>query len=405
MPSRHTLYFTFVALSLLSLSYAARAADAVAIDTPRIWQAPDHTRVVFDVQSSISFEVFTLAEPARVVIDIDNAKFTGRMPDPLSFGPYILALRDGYPDANKLRLVIDLTELLEPDAFLLSPTADYDHRLVIDLYEPGAREAKSERTAKRPPPITDADPTTNQGEFVVAIDPGHGGEDPGAIGVRGTYEKKVVFAIARYLKKLIDATPGMRAVMTREGDYYVSLRERTEVARAHNAEVFISLHADAFQSPKAHGSSVYVLSRDGATSETARWLADKENAADMVGGVSLSDKDDLVASVLLDLAMTRAISDGIEVAKDMLSELKQGGRVHRKRIEKAGFVVLKSPDMASVLVEVGFMTNPGEEKQLNQTRHQQRLAKSLYRGLLNYAQRRVRTVQQPPSNRSTPGRS
>jgi N-acetylmuramoyl-L-alanine amidase len=275
-------------------------------------------------------------------------------------------------------VVFNLKTAADPKIFQLEPNDIYGHRLVVDLH--GKSDSGKDLAVRQAPEESDA--------FIVAIDPGHGGEDPGAIGPRRTQEKDVTLAIARDLKRLVDRDPAMRGVLVRNGDYYVSLRRRTEIARAAQANLFVSIHADAFPKRSVRGSSVYTLSTSGASSEAARWLSDKENAADLIGGVSLRDKDDTVAKVLWDLSMTKSISDSRELASDILRALSRVGRVHRDRVEYAGFAVLKSPDMPSVLVESAFLSNPHEEQLLRTAAHRRKVAAAIHEGIRRYYERR-----------------
>jgi N-acetylmuramoyl-L-alanine amidase len=277
-------------------------------------------------------------------------------------------------------VVLDLKAEVRPKSFQLKPNSQYGHRLVIDLQAAGdAAGAEDVGAVKRGP--------ARIRDLIIAIDPGHGGEDPGAIGRGRTKEKDVVLAIARRLKSRIDREPGMRAVMTRDGDYFVNLRRRMEIARRHGADLFVSLHADAFSDPRVHGSSVYILSQNGASSEAARWLAEQENASDLIGGVSLDDKDELLASVLLDLSQTATISASTEVARSVLRQLHSVGKAHKRNVERAGFMVLKSPDMPSILVEADFISNPTVERRLKSSRHQIALAEAVVRGVREYFER------------------
>ncbi len=364
--TRRALLLGLFALMCAETSLAA----SVTLRNLRVWHGPDHSRLVFDLSGAARHNVFSLSAPERVVIDIRDAAFAGVLPAPATTGPFVAGIRSGRPDPGTLRFVLDLRQRVTPRAFVLGPNAIYGHRLVIDL----VASAKAVSTA-----APRAAPRT--GDLVVAIDPGHGGEDPGALGARGTREKDVVLSIARELVRQINATPGMRAVLTRDGDYYVSLRRRTAIARERGAHLFVSLHADAFPQRNVRGSSVYALSQGGASSETARWLADKENAADLAGGVSLHDKEDLLAHVLLDLSMTKTIELSIDFAKNVLSELARVGPVHSRRVEQAGFVVLKSPDIPSVLVETAYISNPNEEKQLRSRAYQRRVAAAVVEGI------------------------
>jgi len=274
-----------------------------------------------------------------------------------------------------LRVVLDLKKQARAKSFLLAPNKHYGHRLVVDVYDEKQEQAVKVEKAPAPGEYRDV---------VVAIDAGHGGEDPGAIGPRGTHEKKVVLQIARKLADAVNRELGMRAVLTRSGDYYLPLRKRIELARRHKADLFISIHADAFTNRRVSGASVYVLSNRGASSEHARWLAERENASDLIGGVSLDDKDSLLASVLLDLSQTASLEASINVAEQVLAGLKKVGKVHKPGVESAGFAVLKSPDIPSLLVEAAFISNPQEEKHLNSPAYQRTLASAVAAGVKRY---------------------
>jgi N-acetylmuramoyl-L-alanine amidase len=363
---------------LLSLvTSAALAGSSVSVKNLRMWQAPDHTRLVFDLSREVSHELFTLEGPHRIVVDLRGAALSGGLPELDFSGPYLRGIRHGTPKPGTLRIVLDLKRKVQPRTFVLKPNELYGHRLVIDLYD----EAQARKAAIRPPKAKDR-------KLVIAIDAGHGGEDPGALGRRGTREKDITLAVASALKRYIDRDPDMKAVMVRTGDYYVSLRRRTAIARSRQADLFVSIHADAYPKRSVRGSSVYALSRRGASSEAARWLADKENAADLIGGVSLRDKEDLLAKVLWDLSMTKTISDSLELGQDVLSELRRVGSLHRTGVEQAGFAVLKSPDVPSLLVETAFISNPKEEKQLRSQRHRDKIAAAIYRGIRRYHDRK-----------------
>ncbi|HSN70542.1 MAG TPA: N-acetylmuramoyl-L-alanine amidase, partial [Steroidobacteraceae bacterium] len=272
-----------------------------------------------------------------------------------------------------------------PKSFFAAPSGSHGHRLVVDLGGQGHATAVADPVASRPlAPVKSTDGLQQHRDVVIAIDAGHGGKDPGAIGRRGTREKDVTLAIARRLKERIDREPGMRAVLTRDGDQFLSLRERIRRARRDQADLFVSVHADAFRDRSVAGSSVYVLSSRGASDEAARWLAERENAADLVGGVTLEDKDDVLASVLIDLSQGASMSASVEAAEKVLGELNTVGNVRRRQVQHAGFVVLKSPDIPSILVETAFISNPNEENRLRDARHQQRLAEAIHAGLRNY---------------------
>ena len=353
-------------------------AEQISVRNLRMWQAPDHTRLVFDLSAPVQHRLFTLTDPHRIVIDLPNAKLHGKPAELDYSGRFLRQVRTGAPEAGVLRIVLDMHRKVSPRTFVLAPNQLYGHRLVIDLYESTGTVAA---------PVIKEPQKSRQRQLVVAIDPGHGGEDPGAIGKRRTREKQITLAVARALKGFIDQDPGMRAVLVRNGDYYVSLRGRTGIARRHQADIFISIHADAFPQRSVRGSSVYALSQRGASSEEARWLANKENAADLVGGVSLKDKDDLLAKVLWDLSMTQTISDSLQLGTDVLRELGKIGYLRKKRVEQAGFAVLKSPDIPSVLIETAFISNPAEERLLREPKHRRNIARAVYRGIRRYAQR------------------
>ncbi len=359
-------------LVLLPLS-----AFAAQIQGVRLWTAPDHTRVVFDVDQAIEHRVFSLSGPERLVIDLSKAHAGRKLDTAQMHDRHISGMRYAERKDGTLRVVLDLKQPVNPKSFLLRPGGGYGHRLVIDLYEKQAggrpKVAKSARNIRK------------WRDVVVAVDAGHGGEDPGAQGrVRHTKEKVVTLQIARRLKRLIDARPGMRAVLTRKGDYYVGLRKRMQLARRDKADLFISIHADAFRDQRARGASVFVLSRHGASSEAARWLAARENAADLVGGVSLDDKDDMLASVLLDLSQSAAQEASLAAAQKVYRNLGRLGKVHARRIQRAAFVVLKSPDIPSMLIETGFISNPTEEANLSNPAYQERLARAIADGVERY---------------------
>ena len=381
-------------LTGLFLWLAAQAtvfAGAVDFQGVRLWAAPDHTRVVFDTSGSATHNIFSLKNPDRLVIDVTSARVAKSLDTKQVSGGIVKGVRAAQKKKDTLRIVLDLKQAARPQTLSLKPNDQYGHRLVIDLYDADGTGNKTvSRTASqtvsqtaRPVQVKAAAPTAAR-DLVIAIDAGHGGEDPGAIGRRGTREKTVVLDIARQLAELIRKEPGMRPVLIREGDYYIGLRQRMDKARKHNADLFISIHADAFRDHRARGSSVFVLSRRGASSEMARWIAAKENAADLAGGVSLDDKDDVLASVLLDLSQSASIAASHEVASNMLGELKRLGKTHKSDVQRAGFVVLKSPDIPSILVETAFISNPDEENKLRSKQHQAKLARAMLSGVRDY---------------------
>ena len=380
------------AIGLVCLMASSAYGAAIDVKGIRTWSAPDHTRVVLDIDRPVEYALFVLRDPDRVVVDLRGARLLKRVPGARP-GDRLLSriraaqrkraerrARDGIK--NDLRVVLDMKQRVRPKSFLLKPNSKYGHRLVIDVYPVGG---EADRTVVRKQGA-DGAPKGSR-EVVVAVDAGHGGEDPGAMTRSGIREKDVVLAISRALKRRIDRTPGMRAVLIRNGDYYVGLRRRTEIARRQGADLFVSVHADSFHDPRVSGSSVYVLSRRGASSEAARWLAQQENASDFVGGVSIDDKDDLLASVLVDLQQTATLNASAEVGGQVLGSLGRAGRRHKRRIEQAGFLVLKSPDIPSILIETGFLTNPSDAKRLSNSKHQEKVARAILDGILRYFDR------------------
>ena len=389
-------------LCLWLAGQAAVFAEAVDFKGVRLSAASDHTRVVFDTSGSVTHKIFSLQNPDRLVIDVPSARVSTSMKSKQASGGLVKGVRTAKKDKGTLRIVLDLKQGAKPQTFSLKPNDRYGHRLVIDLYEvdkvaqdsratnPKAASRTAPKTVARTaspaakPVAVKTSAATPSRELVIAIDAGHGGKDPGAKGRRGTKEKTVVLAIARKLAELIKKEPGMRPVLIRDGDYFLGLRQRIDKARKHNADLFISIHADAFRDRRAHGSSVFVLSRRGASSEMARWIAAKENAADLVGGVSLDDKDDMLTGVLLDLSQSATLAASHEVASNMLNGLKRLGKMHKPTVQRAGFMVLKSPDIPSILVETAFISNPTEENKLRSTQHQAKLAQAMLNGIRDY---------------------
>ncbi len=350
----------------------------------RMWKGPETTRLVFDVDQPLRYRLFTLDNPKRVVIDFPDTRLKTRFDDLDFSGTPIARMRAGIRKGDDLRVVLDLHTAVQPKAFPLKPNQRYGHRVLLDIDRAG-RSAQRPVAPTRVPvkTVPPADQSPGR-DLMIAIDAGHGGEDPGALGRKGTLEKDVVLAIARRLKQFIDKEPGMRAVLVREGDYYLRLRQRMAVARRHQADLFVSIHADAFKQANVKGASVYTLSERGASSEAARWLAEKENASDLIGGVSLEDKDHTLAEVLLDLAQTATNEISLAVADSVLASLKRIGPVHNRRVQQAGFMVLKSPDIPSILVETAFISNPLEERRLRSARYQNKIARAILAGIRNY---------------------
>ncbi|MBP5113178.1 N-acetylmuramoyl-L-alanine amidase [Pseudomonas protegens] len=394
-------------VAVVGLLLTALAVDAVAatqVRSVRLWRAPDNTRLVFDLSGPVQHSVFTLTAPDRLVIDINGATLGGPLNVATANTP-ITAMRSAQRTPSDLRVVIDLKKAVTPKSFTLAPNAQYGNRLVVDLFDNPADAAPP--TAPPPTvatvpavPVTPAEPAiklppapAGKRDIIVVIDAGHGGEDPGASGSRGQHEKDVVLAIARELQRQVNGLKGFRAELTRTGDYFIPLRGRTEIARKKGADLFVSIHADAAPSAAAFGASVFALSERGATSETARWLADSENRSDLIGGagnVSLDDKDRMLAGVLLDLSMTASLTSSLNVGQKVLNNIGRVTPLHKQRVEQAGFMVLKSPDIPSILVETGFISNSNEASKLATASHQQALARSISSGVRQFFQ------QNPP---------
>jgi len=400
-------------VAVVGLLLTAVTVDALAVTqvkSVRLWRAPDNTRLVFDLSGPVQHSVFTLSAPDRLVIDINGATLGAPLNVSTSNTP-ISSVRSAQRTPTDLRVVVDLKKSVTPKSFTLAPNAQYGNRLVVDLYDQEA-DAIAATAPVAPPtpvqtpattpavPVSPAQPAiklppvpSGKRDIVVAIDAGHGGEDPGASGSRGQHEKDIVLQIAKELQRQISAEKGYRAELTRTGDYFIPLRKRTEIARKKGADLFISIHADAAPSRAAFGASVFALSDRGATSETARWLADTENRSDLIGGagnVSLDDKDRMLAGVLLDLSMTATLSSSLNVGQKVLGNMGRVTSLHKQRVEQAGFMVLKSPDIPSILVETGFISNNSEAAKLATRSHQQALARSIHTGVRQYFQ------QNPP---------
>lgn len=396
------------------------AGAATEIVSARLWPAQEYTRLTLESQSPITHNVFTIGGPDRLVLDLEDAESNATvesLPSKISpDDPYVSGIRIGRFKPGTIRLVLDLKTQVKPQTFVLQPIGEYGYRLVLDIYpsEPvdpiiALLENNKPATVVLPPPATPsaatdksatapgvapADPKTPkkpisaQPEVVrlitIAIDAGHGGEDPGAKGRGGTYEKHVTLAIAKRLKALVDAEPSMRGVLIRTGDYFVKLGDRVERAQKINADLFVSIHADAFVRPHARGSSVFALSERGATSAAARILADKENQADQIGGVNLDIYEPILQQVLVDLSQTATINDSLKLAKAVLGEIGDINDLHKAHVEQAGFAVLKAPDIPSILVETAFLTNPDEEKRLKDEKYQDKMAQAILAGIRKY---------------------
>ena len=402
MELRKLAVFLFV--YLIGLFPQTGQASPVTIDNLRMWRAPDHTRLVFDLSGPVDHKLFALKDPNRIVLDIGNVELKKALPEFQFNGPLLSGIRTGKKD-DGLRIVLDMKQGSNPRTYLLKPYDQYGYRLVVDLHQAvvAAPVKQEEDSPTSNQPDIYSGPHPRSGPIVVAIDAGHGGDDPGAIGPRyHTREKDVVLDIARDLKKLVDQDPNLRAVMTRSGDYFVPLRRRTEIAKQMDAELFISIHADSLPHSHARGSSVYALSQRGASSVQARLLANRENASDLIGGIDLSETDDVLYKVLVDMSQTAMVASSIRFGQDMLKELKIAGPVHVKKVGLAGFAVLKSARFPSILVETTFISHPGEERKLRSRRYRQKMAKAIYDGIRLYVSRHT---LRPRSNSQVVARS
>jgi len=363
-----------LSVALLLGAKPALAKPTATLTGIRISQsADDHTRVVFDLTGKFDHNLFTLAEPNRIVIDLMDTRKSQAIAISRRNTNLMKGLRSASKDGGRLRVVLDLKGKVRPRSFALKPDGKSGHRLVVDLHA----------TNLSPTPIktSQQDRKKLKSDFIIALDAGHGGRDPGAIGKNGTREKDIALAVANKMKALINRQPGYKAILTRNGDRYISLRNRVKKAREAKADIFVSLHADSFHKSYVKGASVYALSLSGASSEAARWAAKKENSSDLIGGISLDDKDDLIASVLVDLSQTVTIQDSLELGSDVLSQIGKVSRLNNKRVQQAGFAVLKAPDMPSILIETAFLSNPSEEKKLRNPKHQQKLARAVFSGI------------------------
>ena len=356
-------------------SASLKTCSAVQVKDIRLSKNKGYVRLVFDLDGLADHSVFTLHSPERVVLDIKKTSMPHGMVDQVQANSLIRGIRSGVRDGDGLRVVFDLSEGVTPRSFLLAPSAQSGHRLVIDLHNKN-KSSKVKTTTKR--------------DVIIAIDAGHGGRDPGATGRSGTHEKLITLQIAKRLEKYINQQRGMQAVLVRKNDRYMRLRDRIQKARDYRADMMISLHADSYPDPRARGSSVYALSVDGASSETARMLADKENAADLLfGDVNLAVEDQMVKEVLFDLSLTGTIESSLDIGSEILHQIKSVNRVHKKQVQQAGFAVLKAPNIPSILIETAFISNPREEKNLRSSAHQQKVARAITRGVSKYFARKA----------------
>lgn len=364
-----------------AVPFVARAAAATNVKDIRLSSHDGYLRLVFDLDKSVDHSIFTLNKPERIVLDLKNTKMVHGMVDRVRANSMIRRIRSGVQNNDDLRVVFDLQHEVKPRSFILGPSAKSGHRLVLDLH-----------TEKSNPAVTkETKPTKKQlRDVIIAIDAGHGGRDPGATGKKGTKEKTVTLQMAQRLQKKINQQKGMKAVLTRKNDRYMRLRDRIHKARDYHADMMISLHADSFPDPRARGSSVYALSVDGASSETAKLLAEKENAADMLfGDVNLAVEDEMVKEVLFDLSLTGNIQSSLDIGDEILKQIKHVNRVHKKQVQQAGFAVLKAPNIPSVLLEAAFISNPREEKNLKSSAHQKKVANAVSKGVANYFARKA----------------
>jgi N-acetylmuramoyl-L-alanine amidase len=350
---------------------------AAEVRDVRLWRAPDHTRIVFDLTGPAEHKLIVLDSPARIVVDVTDTSLKADFAKLKLDDTPVNRIRSGVREGDDLRVVLDMSAAVDPRSFALKANDKTGDRLVLDLYD---RSEKTETTVKK------SVQQSSKRDIIIAIDAGHGGEDPGALGPRKVREKDVVLAIAKELHALFKAEAGFAPTLIRTGDYYVSLKGRRDLARKKQADLFVSIHADAFNRKEANGASVYALSTRGATSTAARLLAQRENAADLVGGVTLGDKDDVLAGVLADLSMTSTLDTSLKLGDSVLRRMDNVARLHKKQVEQAGFAVLKSPDIPSILVETGFISNPAEAKKLATKSYQRKMARAIHAGIKNWFQ-------------------
>lgn len=422
MTRRGWLKLAGASLAMLVSPVGLASTNLVAV---RVWPGSGSTRITLESATEVKFSHMIVKDPERLVLDLEGVELNSviqSLPSKvLASDPLISLIRAGRNRPGVVRVVVELKEEIDPQVFTLKPVASYGHRLVLDLvptrpYDPLL--ALIEKSSPMDAAAGDSSPQTNARQesvrreqtparrdntptnrlFTVVLDAGHGGEDPGAIGRRGSYEKNVTLSIAKRLQKKIDAEPNMRAVLTRKGDYFVPLQKRVAIARRVQGDLFVSIHADAFVRPEAHGSSVYVLSERGASSSAAKWLAQKENDADLIGGVNLARQDGHLARTLLDLSQTATINDSLKLGSAVLQALGGVNRLHKPQVEQAGFAVLRAPDIPSILVETAFISNPEEERRLNDNAYQDKLAEAVMRGIRQYVK------SNPPANRTTVAR-
>jgi len=362
---------------LLLFCLLARPLFAATVQDVRLWRAPDHTRIVLDMNAAADHRVLVLQNPDRIVLDVSDASLQGQLSDLNLDDTPIARIRSGVRNGTDLRMVFDMRAVVTPRSFAIEANAQAGDRLVLDLHDEAPRQSAT-------PVVSRSASDNDRRDIIIAIDAGHGGEDPGALGPGRLREKDVVLAIAKELAALFERDRGFSPTLIRSGDYYVSLKGRRDLARERQADLFVSVHADAFNRKEANGASVYALSTRGATSTTASYLAQRENAADLVGGVRLGDKDEMLAGVLADLSMTSTLDASLNMGGAVLGEMGGVARLHKRQVEQAAFVVLKSPDIPSILVETGFISNPGEARKLADPAYRQRMARAIHRGIRSW---------------------
>ncbi len=395
--SRSTTAVLLLASLLSSLRWTE--VQAASVEDVRMWRAPDHTRLVFDLDASVTYSMFTLADPYRVVLDIHDTTISNDFSALDLTGSPILRIRSAPRDNNQVRVVLDLATQVNPSSFTLAPNREFSDRLVVDLYDLAPPPGQAVEQAATPPAETASQAPTNtdvrretqttQRDIIVAISAGHGGEDPGSIGYDGKiYEKNVTLAISKFLFDVLDATPGYQPILIREGDYYVQLTERPEIARRHRADIFVAVHADWFRNAQAYGATVYALSGDRADRENSRRVAQKENSSDLLGGVdgdiTLGTFDDDVAMTLVSLQMAWSMEQSLIAGTRILESLEGITRVRRNKVQQASLQVLNSPDIPSLLIETGYLTNPAEADRLNSPGFQRTMAAAIAQGIQTY---------------------
>ncbi len=368
-------------------------AYATQIRNARLWRSDDKLRLVFDLSGPVQYKTFSLTSPDRLIIDLSGAGLSGDFSQLALKNSGITSIRSGHFGKSDTRIVLDLVEPMQLNSFVLPPQDGQGHRLVLDLTN--ATRAPRQIAAEPAPLVAPVDKAHPKRDIIVVVDPGHGGKDPGAIGSKGQREKDVVLSIAQLLAKRLKREKGFDVKLVRNDDFFVPLRKRVDIARQHKADMFISVHADAAPRLTASGASVYALSEGGATSATARFMAQRENGADLLGAttlLNLKDKDPMLAGVILDMSMNATIASSLQLGNSVLGSLQNITSLHQKRVEQAGFAVLKSPDVPSILVETGFISNARDVQRLVTARHQQAVADGLFEGLKRYFQKN------PPMN-------